>query len=208
MALLDSEVQRIRQELGYNAMSLQALPYIGITTIFDSVIQAYLTAGATTTSSTPVTAASSPTAQTLTLADGTGFAAGARIVVDVDSLQEVVTVQDMPTAASATVLLSLAHTGTYPVTVEGGESIVREHLRQLRILNGPGGSLEALRNRAGIKKVDEVEFYGGSAGAGSSGKSPMEQMLQLIEYHRDELASTLGVPRLNKRGGGGACEVY
>lgn len=208
MALLDGEVQRIRNELGYNVMGLQALPYIGITALFDSVIQSYLTAGAKTTSATAVAASTVAAPATLTLTSGTGFAAGARIVIDVDARQEMATIQDMPSATEATVLLTKVHSGTYPVTVEGGESMVREHLEQLRLINGPGGTLERMRSSVGLKRVDEVEFYGGSAGAGSSGKSAMEQVMQLIEWHRDQLAAALGVERLNRRGGGGGCELY
>lgn len=206
MALLESEVIRIRAELGYNAMGLQALPYIGISAIFDGVIQQYITAGAKTTSATPVTAALTPTPQSLLLADASEVSAGDRVVVDVDDRQEEATVQSV-SGSSIVVLLTKTHSGTYPVTVEGGESIVREHLRQIRLLNGPGGTLERLRSRLGIKRVDEVEFFGGG-GAQSQGKDPLAQTLALIEYHRDQLANALGVERLNKRSGGSSCEAY
>lgn len=208
MALLTSEVIRVRAELGYNVMGLQAIPYIGISAIFDEVIQQYITAGASTTSSTPVTAADEPTPQTLALGSGAGFSAGCRVVVDVDDRQEVVTVQNMPGANSLTALMQKAHTGTYPVTVEGGESIVREHLQHLRLLNGPGSVLTRLADYMGIKKVDEIEFFGGGSGGLVDGKDPLTQVRSLIEYHRDELASALGVERLNRRGGGGGVEIY
>src|SRR5260221_10271484 len=95
MALLDSEIVRCRHELGYNVLSIQALPYIGITTIFDQVIQTYITSGAKTTSGSPVSAALVPTPQTIVLADGTGFHAGDRVINDVDGRQELVTAQSL-----------------------------------------------------------------------------------------------------------------
>ncbi len=117
-------------------------------------------------------------------------------------------------SSATTIVVGLfkAHAGTYPVTVEGGESIIREKLQILRVLKGPyggqlGGLLLRTTARAGIKKVDEVEFFGG-AGALSEGQSPLSQVLQMIEWYRDELASDIGVPRQNGRGGGGSCEMY
>lgn len=215
MALLTSEIARVKSELGYSVMGIQALPYIGFTPIFDSVIQAYLTAGATTTSATAVTAAASalaPVNVTLTLASGTGFNAGDRIVIDVDQHQETAVVVDKPSANTVVVGLFKAHSGAYAVTVEGGESIIREKLQILRVLKSPNGSmlgglLMSATETAGIKKVDEVEFFGGS-GMLSEGQSSLSQVLQMIEYYRDELASDLGVERKNRRGGGGSCEMY
>ena len=207
MALLDSEITRIRAELGYNVMGLAALPYMGITAIFDSVIQAYIKAGAVTSSGSPVSASLLPLPQSLVLLSAVGFHVGDRIVVDVDSRQEVVTVQNL-VGSTTTALLSKAHSGTYPVTVEGGESIVRGYLQQVLLINGPGGTLERLRSRVGIAKVDEIEFFGGAAGAASAGKDPMSQVMQLLDYWRDMLASSLGVENRNSMRGSQSCEIY
>lgn len=207
MALLSSEIARIKYELGYNALSVGAEPYIGVTQLFEQVIAQYMTAGASTTSSTAVTAASTPTAVTLTLASATGFSAGDRIVVDVDSLQESAVVRSV-SGATVTVLLSKAHAGTYPVTVEGGETIVRAILQKLQALSalaagGEAGALGGLSSSVGIKKVDEIEFFGGGSSA-LGGASRLSELIKLQDYWRDELAHTLGVVRLNGRGGGGA----
>lgn len=212
MALLESELMRIRVELGYNAMAYSAEPYIGVVAIFDSVIQQYVRAGAKTTSTTPVTASSEPTGQSLVLADPTGFHAGDVVVVDVDTRQERATIQNL-SGSSATLLLALPHTGTYPVTVEGGESIVRSILQELVRLgpggmNGRPGAITKAAARAGIKKVDEIEFFGGGATIGSQGKDSMTTLMELREYWRDELAAVLGVVRLNARGGGGSVSLY
>jgi bifunctional DNA-binding transcriptional regulator/antitoxin component of YhaV-PrlF toxin-antitoxin module len=210
VALLDSEVARIKYELGYNVLAVGAEPYIGIVAVFDQVIQPYTTAGAATTSSTPVTAATSPTPQTLVLASATGFNVGDVVVVDVDSRQERATIQAL-SGASATAQLSLAHSGTYPVTVEGGETIVREILRELRLLstgmNGTSGTISTIRSRLGLKKVDDVEFFGGGNTLASQGRDPLTSLLELREYWRDELAGLLGIPRLNDKRNSGGSEV-
>ena len=206
MALLQSELLRVKAELGYNVLGIGALPYVGYTALFDSVIAPYLTAGAQTTSSTAVVAASSPTPSTLTLASASGFAEGDIVIVDVDSRQERATIQRL-SGTSATVLLSLAHTGSsYPVTVEGGEAMVRDMLRKLQALSGPGGKLESFAGTAGLKRAEDIEWYPNSSGGGSS---QFADLKKLRAYWRDELASLLGVPNLwNYKGGAGCSEIY
>ncbi len=200
MALLDSEILRIKYELGYPLMAIGAEPRIDHVAIFDQVVQPYLETGAATTSSTAVTAASTPTPVTLTLASGTGFASGAVVVIDVDSRQERVTAQNV-SGASLTVLLSLAHTGTYPVTVEGGEAIVREILARLRDI---GGQVTQSASTAGLKSVGRgaVEWYEG----GSS--SSFESLIATQASQRDELASAIGVPNLRNQRGGAYLSLY
>lgn len=202
MSLSTSEVSRIKYELGFSVLSLGAEPYIGITQLFEQVIAPYTLSGASTTSSTVVTAATDPRTPepvTLVLASGTGFAAGDRVVVDVDGRQEIATAQAF-SGASLTLLLALAHTGTYPVTVEGGESIIRDLLRQIRAATD---RLTKALGTAGVKKVDEVEFF-----------SPSEMMKVLGSFGaiweardmlRRELADVLGIDYLRAtRGSGGA----
>jgi len=185
MALLDSELERIKAELGYNVLTVGALPYVGHSSLFSAVIQPYMGAGASTTSSTTVAAATSPTPATLTLASGTGFASGVRVVIDVDDRQEIVTAQNV-SGASLTVLLTLAHTGTYPVTVEGGETLIREQLTRLRAINA---QITAAASTAGIKRVDVIEFYGG----GATGSAQIDVLYKQRDRARDELASLCGI---------------
>lgn len=186
MALLPSEVQRIRYELGYNTLGVGAEPYIAYVAIFDQVIAKYLNAGATTTSSTTVAPVGASEPVTLDLADAAGFAAGAQVVVDVDARQETATVQSL-SGSSITLLLSKPHAGTYPVTVDGGETIVRE---LLRALHSVAAELSGAASSAGIKRVDVIEFFGPEAG----GKSRAQSLHELRMRYRDELASALGVP--------------
>jgi len=195
MALNQSEVQRIRYELGYNVLAAGAEPYIGVHAVFDQVIAVYLKAGASTTSSTAVVAAAAPAPVALTLTSAIGFAAGCSVVVDVDARQEVATVQSLA-GAVATVLLSLAHAGTYPVSVEGGESMVREILGRLRTIASRlgGGAIDA----AGVKKVDEIEFFAGSPDAQATALRGQQT------YWRCELAGLLGVQNLRETRSGSA----
>lgn len=203
MALTDAEIQRIRYELGYPNLDTAAEPYIGIAAVFTQVIQPYTLSGAATTSSTPVTAASTPTPQTLSIASATGFAAGAVVLVDVDTRQERATVQSI-SGTSIVLQLSLAHSGTYPVTVEGGESIIRDILQELRRVSD---AVISLKDRVGLKKADEIEFFGGGQTLASQGIDPMTHTLNLREYWRDELARCLGLPRLNAKNSSGGSEI-
>lgn len=206
MGLLDSEVARIRYEMGYVNLNVAAEPYIGIAAYFTQILQPYILGGATTTSSTPVTEATTPTPQTLTLASATGFATGGVVVIDVDSRQERATIQSL-SGASMTVQLSLAHSGTYPVTLEGGESIIRDILMELRAV---ADAIKDLKTRVGLKAADDLQFFGGGQTLASQGLDPLTQTLKLREYWRDELARCLGIPRLNgpNQGGGSDIGVY
>lgn len=190
MALLNSEIQRIKYELGFNVVGAGAEPYISIYQIFDQVIATYITAGASTTATTAVVASSTAAPASITLADATGFAAGARIVVDVDARQEIVTLQSL-TGAVATALMTKAHTGTYPVTVEGGESIVRELLTELRNVQA---KLLASAGNAGLKRAEDIEWFPGVSGVGALLTTLKEQR----NMYRDELASALGVANLHR----------
>ncbi len=183
MSLTDAELYRLRYELGYNLLEVGALPYIGHTELFDNVIQPYLATGTNTTSSTAVTAATTATPATLTLASATGFTSLARVVVDVDDREEIVTVQAV-SGNNLTALFKLAHSGTYPVILEGGESIVRQILRRIRALHT---QIDAAVTTAGLKRVDVIEWHAGSSTSQSAilNRSLMRQ--------RDELASALGV---------------
>jgi len=210
MALLQSELVRLKAELGYGVLTNSAAAYVQTTALFEQVVAVYLTGGAVTTATTTVAAADTPTPVTLTLASATGFAAGALVYVDVDARQESATVQAV-SGSTITLLLSLAHgPGSYPVTVEGGEAIVREILGRLRALGGAGVATGAAVAEAtgsgGVKKVDEVEFFGTTEASTAAFTSLQKQRM----YWRDELASVLGVQNLwrVRQGQGGAVSLY
>lgn len=204
MALLTSELRRIKSHLGYNVLASGAEPYIGVHAVFEQVVGVYCTAGAVTSSATAVTAATSPTPVTLTLTSPTGFSQFDRVIVDVDDRQEAATVS-LLSGSTIVVQLVKTHSGTYPVTVEGGESIVRDLLRKLDLIDRPGAIFEKSASTAGIKKVDEIEF---ATDAGST--SRIKEVEALRAYWRQELADALGVQNLRaiRRGGSGALSVY
>jgi hypothetical protein len=208
VALLQSELARLKTELGYNALTLSALPYAadGITQLFEQVVQPYLQAGELNHSSTAVVAPSSgaPAVVTLTLlTTPTAIVQGDRLIVDQDGFQEAAHVQNV-TLTTVTLALSKAHAGTYPVTVEGGEAIVRYYLGQCiaiadRIVRAAG--------RAGVKKADEVEFFPSM----SNQRGAIDDLIHLQRYWRQELASAVGVANLRDgrgaSGGGGGTQL-
>ena len=201
MALLDSEIQRIRYELGYTLLDVNSEPYVEYFGTINRIVALYLNSGATTTSSTTVAVADTLTQRTLTLASATGFIAGATIYVDVLPQQERAVIQSI-SGSNVVVYLQKAHVGTYPVTVDGGESIIREKIAQLYAIDE---KISAALNTAGLKRVDDIEFYGGTKAT-----SQAVMLAQLRDMRRDELASALGVVNLHKaRKGQGQCvSVY
>jgi hypothetical protein len=184
MALTTGELERIRAELGYNVLQIGALPYVGYSALFDNVIQPYLATGTNTTSSTTVAAVTVATPATLTLASATGFTALARVVVDVDDREEIVTVQSV-SGSTITALFKLAHAGTYPVILEGGEAIIRDLLRKIRTVQN---QIVAATSTAGLKRVDVIEFYGATTQV-----TQRVQLDALLMRWRDQLAAALGV---------------
>jgi hypothetical protein len=201
MSLLTSEVQRIKIELGYNGLTLSALPYAfdGITSIFEQILQQYLQAGELNASSTAITASTTPTLATLNLSTTpTAMQVNNRIVVDQGAAQEFAYVKTVvPSTGVITCMLQGAHTGSYPVTVEGSESTVRYYLGQcISIADRIGRAA----NRAGVKKADEIEFF---ASKGNQ-RGVIDDLLHLQRYWRTELATACGVGPQLRPGGGGA----
>lgn len=193
MALTASELVRLKAALGYPVTTIGAEPYISYVQVFDQVILPYTQGGASTTSSTTVAAATTPTVVTLTLTSAVGFTAGDRAVVDVDSFQETPIIRSV-SGSTIGVVLSLAHTGTYPVTVEGGESLLRALLKQL-------GAVEAQFSQvvqtAGLKRAEDIEWYQAGAGMGKAGGSA--QLAALFAQRddlREQLARALNVANL------------
>lgn len=194
MPLLDSELDRIRAELGHNLLNVGAEPYIGVSAVFSQVVQRYMREGLDAASSTTVSIGY----VTLTLDDVTGIAPMTRVAVDVDEQFETVTVRSVDTVAKTiSVIAKKAHQGTYPVTVDGGLQIVRECLAALADLQT---KMAETRGHGSLKSVDEVSFYD------TRGKSQFAVYLEQAEHWRDRLARHLGVGRI-KFGGGGSGSV-
>lgn len=200
MALLDSEIARIKWHLGYNLLSVGATPYIGVAAVFEQVIQVYLEGTASTTSATSVTAASTPTPVTLTLASATGFNPSDKVVIDVDSRQERVTVQSV-SGSTISVILTKAHSGTYPVSVEGPDTIVRDILQRC---DDAWAAYSTALSSAGLKQLGqgEIEWFEEKGSAGRLGA-----LKATLARWRGELGSVLGISPRN-RGNGDSYELY
>lgn len=198
MALLTSELERCKAELGYPLVSINQ-PYITeATSIFEQAVAPFLSAGATTTSATAVVGDGTP--KSLTLALATGFSSGARVVVDVDGRQETVTVQAL-SGTTLTALFAKTHSGSYPVTVEGGETMVREKLGEIwtaRVTRGQAQGAGALKEITG-----DVGWYDSKLSAFASSDAEIATL-------RDELAMLLGVENLwnRKKSAGSRLSVY
>lgn len=195
MPLLNSELDRIRAELGHNLLNVGAEPYIGVSAIFSQIIQVYLREGLDAVSST---SAVTPGYVTLTLDDVTGIETMSRVAIDVDEQFEMVTVRAVSTGAKTiSVITTKAHPGTYPVTVDGGLQIVRECLAALASLQT---KLAEDRGHGALKTVDEIGFYD------TRGRTQFQNLMANAEYWRDRLARHLGCGRI-KIGGGGQGSV-
>lgn len=200
MPLTTAEIWRVRAELGYHVLTSSAEPYISYIAIFDQIVKPYTSTGYATTSATAVTAASSPTVVTLTLADATGFAAGDRVAIDVDDMQERVTVRSV-SGSTISVALRLGHTAGYPVVQEGGESIIREILANIRTVRS---EMAQTFGTGALKKVDEIEWYE------SRGRTAFGNLGEQLKFWREELASAIGVASMwsMRRGGAQRLAAY
>lgn len=199
MALTDDELQRVRAELADNVLDLGALPYIGHRNIYD-VIKANVSASsvAATSSSTAVTAAG---ATTLTLGTTSGLVAGTKVQLDADDARETVSVRAV-SGSTISVVCRKTHSGTYPVEVESGLTLVRGCLADLAVLQDRVNDAAA---SAGIKKVDEVEFFGPA-----DGRSVLDELRRAQYARRLDLARLCGLGAIlgiNSRHGG-SVEVY
>lgn len=199
MAFTTAELQAIKLELGYNILQTGAVAYVGITQLFESVVNTYIDdeVETTVTLSTAISEASTPTPQTLTLADATGFATGALVYIDVDDRMEKRRIQYL-SGTSATILLQKAHSGTFAVSLFGPIPRAREILWRIQTVKDEmGGTF----GEGTIKKVDEVEFYQG----GSKGSDRFESLGGQLRFWRNELASALGVTNAWELKAGGSC---
>lgn len=190
MPLTTAELQRIKTELGMNALDVGADFYIGIHQILEVVVNQHIDAEVSTTATlgTAIAQASAPTPQTLALADASSFSAGDRVFIDVDTRSENATIQSK-SGSSIVVQLKKAHSGTIPVTLEGPIPLALEALRHILEVKG---RIAEIFGTGTLKKVDEIEWY---PTVGTQLSALGEQLM----FWRDELANVLGVPNLWRR---------
>lgn len=204
--LTDDELARIKAEVFDNLLGLGAVPYFDVRTLYpvirDNVVSSSVDA---TTSSTSVT---SPGATTITLASATGYAAGQRIVLDVDDQRETVTIRSL-SGAVASVVCRYTHSGVYPVAVESPLTLVRGYISDLITLEQvERGAFDT----AGVRRVDEIEFFGRAEGG-----SKLQVVNETRNRLRAKLASALNLTKIMAEmkarsdaalGAGGAWEAY
>jgi hypothetical protein len=170
------EMWRIKAELFDNVLDFGAVPWLSVRAIYD-VIQANVSGSsvAPTTSSTAVTV---PGATVLTLASVAGLAAASRVVIDVDTAREVATVRAV-SGSTISVVCTKLHAGTYPVEIESGLTIVRGILADLEAIDQ---QQRLAIPQAGVRRVDEIEFFGKADGGGARAQ---------LEAHRNTLRGRL-----------------
>ena len=201
--LTEDEMERIKAELYVHVLDTGAAPYFNFPAAFD-VVRDHVTSStvASTTSTTTVSAAG-PT--TITLASATGYVAGQRIVIDCDEAREVVTIRSLA-GAEASVVCKKTHSGTYPIEVESGLTIVRGIMADIESVDqSQRGGVDSV----GVKRVDEIEFFG--LNEGGSAIASGERYRAML---RTRLAATCGVTamfnklRAEASGVISAAEVY
>lgn len=214
MALRNEEIVRLKYELGMNVTGVGAEVYIGYVAIFDRAVQPYLIDVGTTSNtavtasptgaSVPITVLVNPVSTTSTQA--LSFVPGSQVVVDVGPNQETTIVQSVA-ALALTVQLFNAHTGTYPVILQGAEQIIRDIFTRLDVIKSELTNVAP--KTAGISKVDEAEFVPRKAGREKSFDKFGSLMWQRDEARRD-LAGALGIPYLKdvRKASGGRMELY
>lgn len=198
--LTDDELARIKAELLDNVLSLGAEPYVSIRAIYDVIRDNVVSSSVSPTTSSTAVSAAGPT--TITLASATGYAAGQRIVLDVDGSREVVTLRSL-SGAVASVICRKTHSGTYPVEVESALTIVRGLLSELEVVRD---QIADARASAGLRRVDEVEWMDAA-----SGRTQLDEMHRARELLRRDLAYALGLRGIyeaSKQSGASRFEVY
>jgi hypothetical protein len=212
MALKYEEIQRLKWELGFNAVNVGAEIYVlnGYAAVFDAAIAPYLIDQGSV-SATVLTAQPAPTTVAVTVAAnppikgavvnvyGQAFQVGTKVVVDVGPNQETdVIVQSVdPTGLVLTMALQNEH-GTlagYPIVLQSGEYIARDILVRLDILNQQLKGIAPVT--AGVAQADEVKFFAHKAGGRQGGQSDVfGGLMAQRDMARKDLAALLGIQNL------------
>lgn len=210
MSFTYGDIARLKWELGYNAVGIGAEAYVlnSYVAVFDAIVPYISDQGST--SSTTVTAQSTPTNTTLTLAAnppvtgaqmnvyGNVFSVGAKISVDVGPAQETNVIVQAISGLNITVALQNAHgaAGSYPVTLQGVEFLARDILARLDILNGQIKGFAPVV--AGIAEGDnDAKFFAGTRGGRrGSQRGVIDDLIEQRDWARKDLAALLGIQNL------------
>jgi hypothetical protein len=197
--LTDDEIARIKTECWDHVVDVGAEPYIGFHPVFNTV-RDYVKSSDTpaTSSSTAITGAG---ATTITVASATGLSVGIKIVLDVDGQRETCTIKSL-SGNVVGINARKAHSGTYPVEIESPLTIVRGILFDLSKLED---TITTSLDSSGIKRADEVEFFGPNDGGNQA-----TQLMRSQYALRMELARRIGLAEYaaQKAPSSGGFEVY
>ena len=191
--------------------------YIQYIAVFDRAVQPYLIDVGTTASTTVVanalgaittiTVAANPVSTTSTQA--LSFVVGSNVIVDVGPAAESAVVTAI-SGLAFTMTLFNAHSGTYPVILQGAEQIIRDCFARLDQIKNE--MLTVAPRTAGLAALTgELEFFSSGRNNRKGGKSKFEDLLFQRKIARMDLAGALGVPFLDSSrpsGGGTSFEVY
>ncbi len=219
MGLRAEEVLRMKWELGVSITLLGAEPYITYLAVFDRAIQPYII-DPSTTSTTLVAASAIATGQqvavtvtTIPLLAGTftaAFTVGTTVTVDVGPAAET---SQILVVSGTTIWLTLvnAHgaSGAYPISMAGGEQVVRDILSRLDAIKSELTNIAP--KAAGIEQIDEVRIYPATTtGSRRGSRDKFESLIQQREQARDDLGEAVGFPNLRtmRKRGGSRVEVY
>lgn len=204
-SLTDDEIARIKTELWDHVLDTGAEPWIGFHPIYNTIRDHVLSSSvAATSSQTILTVTTAPLITTITVADPTGISAGIKLVLDCDDSRETCTVRSISgSVVGVNVRKNHGAAGpmTWPVEIESPRTIVRGILFDLGKLEL---SIADAMDSAGIKRADEVEFFGPNDGGGV-----VAQMMANQTRLRLELARRIGLDAyVARKAGGSSYEQY
>jgi hypothetical protein len=215
VALRAEEILQIKYELGVSVNLIGAEPYITYVAIFDKAIAPYII-DPTTTSVTPVTAAPTGAAIALTLAavpviagsTTPAFTVGTSVNVDVGPNAETAQIQVL-SGLTMWVTLFNAHgtNGAYPITMSGGENVVRSILQRINAITAELTNIAP--TTAGVEQVNKIKLYASSRHRQGS-REKWESLVAQREQARDDLGEAVGFTNLRKkrRSAGGRMELF
>jgi hypothetical protein len=219
VALRAEEILQIKYELGVSVTLIGSEPYITYLAIFDKAIAPYIIDPSTTSTTAvlvPSTGVATPVALTVAaipnLANTStpAFTVGTTVQVDVGPLQETPQILVL-SGTTIWVSLVLAHgaNGAYPVTMAGGETVVRNILARITTLETEMATIAP--KTAGVAKVDEIGMYASSPSGSRRGtRDKFESLVAQRETARNDLGEAVGFPNLRtaKRSTGNRVEMY
>lgn len=200
MALSDSEIESLRQHLGYGNIGVGGYPYTpdGFKQLFDDVIAPNLTGDTETTATVSVTAGANAT---ITPVSMTGIVRWAKLVVDAGDDAETVTVRSVA-ASTFVARFAKAHTGTCPIMLSGGHSSLRLLLHSADLAKDALTSSD-VGATAGLKSLDKEDVVWFEGGEVLKGK---------LEHYRAIIGQISQLVRVTPAwatgGGGSQLEAY